>query len=157
MGQEIERKFLVEGEDWKGRVKGEQRMVQGYLAHNERVAIRVRIKDEQALLTIKSAVSGISRAEFEYAVPLADARVLLDDLARQPVIEKTRYLLPAGKHTWELDVFHGANAGLVMAEIELDSEDEAFEMPAWAGREVSDDKRYYNANLAETPYREWGD
>lgn len=156
MAQEIERKFLVEGDGWRKAVIGEHRLVQGYLAHNERSAIRVRIKDQKALLTIKSAVSGITRAEFEYEIPMADAEVLLHQLARQPLIDKTRYLVRVGDHTWELDLFRGDNEGLVMAEIELESADESFEIPNWAGREVSDDRRYYNANLAEHPFKAWG-
>jgi adenylate cyclase len=117
----------------------------------------VRIEGERANLNIKSATLGVRRQEFEYPIPLAEAEEILDTLCEQPQIEKIRYLLPYGGHTWEIDVFAGENEGLVVAEIELASEDEAFERLAWLGEEVSGDTRYYNVCLVRHPYREWKD
>lgn len=156
MGVEIERKFLVVGEAWLSDVTQRTHIVQGYLAATDTLTLRVRIKGERAYLTLKGTSTNISRSEFEYEVPLADARAMLDQLAQGPVIDKVRHLVPVGDHTWEVDVFAGDNAGLVMAEVELASEGEAFVTPAWAGREVSDDARYYNVNLAREPFGRWG-
>ena len=148
MGAEIERKFLVRGDGWTSQADGGSRLRQAYLAATDGCAIRVRIKDErQAVLTIKSARPGASRDEFEYDVPLADAYAMLK-LRTGDVIEKTRYRVPAGALTWEIDVFVGAHDGLVVAEIELPGEDASFERPDWLGDEVTHDKRYYNASLA---------
>ena len=155
MGVEIERKFLVVGDDWRSAVSSSTRIVQGYLASTPEVTVRVRVRAERAYLTIKGRSSGISRSEYEFDIPVADAEAMLTDLAQGPVIEKTRHLLEVDGHTWELDVFAGANEGLVMAEIELGSADEQFTVPSWAGRDVSDDARYYNVNLARTPYSHW--
>ncbi|HNL50407.1 MAG TPA: CYTH domain-containing protein [Actinomycetota bacterium] len=155
MGVEIERKFLVVGDDWRSAVSSSTRIVQGYLASTPEVTVRVRVRGERAYLTIKGRSSGISRSEYEFDIPVADAEAMLTDLAQGPVIEKTRHLLEVDGHTWELDVFAGANEGLVMAEIELGSADEQFTVPSWAGRDVSDDARYYNVNLARTPYSHW--
>jgi len=155
MGVEIERKFLVVGDDWRSVVSSSTRIVQGYLASTPEVTVRVRVRGERAYLTIKGRSSGISRSEYEFDIPVADAEAMLTDLAQGPVIEKTRHLLEVDGHTWELDVFAGANEGLVMAEIELGSADEQFTVPSWAGRDVSDDARYYNVNLARTPYSHW--
>ena len=155
MGVEIERKFLVVGDDWRSAVSSSTRIVQGYLASTPEVTVRVRVRGERAYLTIKGRSSGISRSEYEFDIPVADAEAMLTDLAQGPVIEKTRHLLEVDGHTWELDVFAGANEGLVMAEIELGSADEQFTVPSWAGRDVSDDARYYNVNLARTPYSLW--
>jgi adenylate cyclase len=155
MATEIERKFLVVDDSWRDAVESQTHLMQGYLANSDRATVRVRIKGEQAVLTIKGATRGISRREYEYSIPKEDAQTLLDELADGPVIDKTRYLVRAGGHLWELDVFHGENAGLVMAEIELESEDASFRIPNWAGQEVSDDPRYYNANLVRNPYSRW--
>jgi adenylate cyclase len=148
MAAEIERKFLVRGDGWKASTDGGSHLRQAYLASNDRCAIRVRIKDEdKAYVTLKSAKPGSSRDEFEYAVPVADAREMLD-LREGDVIEKTRYRVPAGDLTWEIDVFSGAHQGLVVAEIELPDESAQFDRPDWLGDEVTHDKRYYNASLA---------
>jgi adenylate cyclase len=155
MGTEIERKFLVCDESWREAVAAESRIVQGYLAHSDTVTVRVRVSGEQGTLTLKGASSGISRSEFEYPVPVDDALRMLDEFASGPVIDKVRHLIPVGSHTWELDVFAGDNAGLVMAEIELASADELFDLPGWAGVEVSDDARFFNVNLASSPFQEW--
>jgi adenylate cyclase len=155
MATEIERKFLVAGDGWKDAVVTETRLTQGYLASSPRVTVRVRVKGDQGVVTIKGATQGISRAEFEYPIPVEDARAMLDTLVENGIVDKVRYRVPCGRHTWEVDVFAGDNAGLVLAEIELDSEDEPFVRPDWLGEEVSDDSRYYNANLARHPYRSW--
>lgn len=148
MAAEIERKFLVRNDGWKSEADGGSRLQQAYLAATDGCAIRVRIKDEtQALLTIKSAKPGSNRDEFEYAVPVDDARAMVN-LRTGDVIEKTRYRVPAGDLTWEIDVFSGAHDGLVIAEIELPDESTEFARPDWLGDEVTHDKRYYNASLA---------
>jgi adenylate cyclase len=157
MGTEIERKFLVVGDEWRAGVVSATHIVQGYLAWTASATVRVRIKGDEAFLTVKGSTQGISRSEFEYPVPVDDAGRMLADMAQGPVIDKVRHLIPVGAHTWELDVFAGDNEGLVMAEVELAEPDEVFTLPAWAGREVSDDPRYYNVNLAAHPYREWAD
>lgn len=155
MAIEIERKFLLSNDGWRAQADGGCEYRQGYLQGDGTVAVRVRVAADQAWLTIKGGGEGIARQEFEYGIPLADAHAMLSRLCRQPPIEKRRYRVPAGAHVWEIDVFHGANAGLVLAEIELSGVDEPFERPDWLGDEVSDDPRYYNAYLNRHPYGEW--
>jgi adenylate cyclase len=155
MAQEIERKFLVVGDSWRAAVESETPMIQGYLANNQTTTVRVRVAGDQAFLTIKGMMRGASRSEYEYAIPPADARAMLAELAVSPPIDKVRYQVRCGEHLWDLDVFGGENAGLVMAEIELSREDEDFRVPDWVGREVTGDLRYYNVNLARHPYRRW--
>jgi adenylate cyclase len=155
MAVEIERKFLVVGEAWRAASRGTAYR-QGYLCSCGGTSVRIRIGGEQARLTIKGETSGISRPEFEYPVPLADAAELLA-LCRQPLIEKVRYRVDYAGHTWEVDEFSGDNAGLVLAEIELEHVDEAFARPDWVGAEVTGDPRYYNINLQQHPYRLWPD
>lgn len=155
MGKEIERKFLVEGDAWRALAEG-TRYRQGYLSTVKERTVRVRTIADKAYLTIKGITQGIARTEFEYEIPLADANALLDDLCQRPLIEKDRYKIEHGGLTWEVDEFFGENAGLVLAEVELESEDQAVELPGWVGQEVSDDSRYYNANLIASPYRAWG-
>ena len=148
MAKEIERKFLVAGKDWRDRATASKAFRQGYLAETDKLVIRIRIVDEaEAYLTFKSAVRGTTRDEFEYPIPLDDARALIE-LHQGLVIEKRRHLVPLGGFTWEVDVFAGAHAGLVLAEIELPAEDTPFEHPDWLGREVTGERRYYNASLA---------
>ena len=154
MAQEIERKFLLRTDGWRGLAPG-RAYVQGYLAGDEACSVRVRIAENTAALTIKSATVGACRHEFEYAIPLADARQMLDLLAGKPLIEKTRYTIEHKGFYWEIDEFHGTNQGLIVAEIELEHADQAFEKPAWIGEEVTGDPRYYNANLARVPYSAW--
>jgi len=154
MAREIERKFLLRNEDWRGLAPGKT-YVQGYLAGNEVCSVRVRIAENKATLNIKSATAEAARSEFEYEIPLKDARQMLATLAGKPLIEKTRYTIEHKGFFWEIDEFRGKNWGLIMAEIELEHEDQVFEKPAWVGEEVTDDPRYYNANLARTPYSEW--
>lgn len=155
MGVEIERKFLVKDDSWRSAVESRTRLIQGYLADGDKATVRVRVTGEAAYLTIKGPTAGVTRSEYEYPLPVADAQAMLRELAVYPAIDKTRYRVRAGAHLWELDVFAGENAGLVLAELELGSEQEAFEQPAWAGEEVSGDPRYYNVNLARNPYRRW--
>ncbi|MCB9525553.1 MAG: CYTH domain-containing protein [Myxococcales bacterium] len=155
MATEIERKFLVASDAWRAAADGGTPYLQGYLASGGGATVRVRMAGKQGKLTIKGKTQGIARAEFEYTIPAADAEVMLRTLCRGQLVEKTRYRVPVGAHVWEVDVFVGANLGLVLAEVELGAEDEAFERPPWAGREVSDDPRYFNAYLARTPYAEW--
>ncbi len=153
---EIERKFLVTGVGWKEHADA-RRYRQAYLSTDKQRVVRVRVVDGDAWLTIKGQTSGISRLEFEYPIPVSDAEVMLQSLCHQPVIDKTRYRVRHADHTWEIDEFHGANEGLVVAEIELDSEEERFERPEWLEEEVSGDPRYFNSNLIAHPFREWGD
>jgi adenylate cyclase len=152
---EIERKFLVEGDAWRNAVESSSRISQGYLVADPRITVRVRLRDDLAYLTIKGATQGMGRSEFEYQIPPADAQAMLQDLAVLAPVEKVRHLIRVGNHLWELDVFEGANAGLVMAEVELAAEDEPFVRPEWAGEEVTGDPRYFNAYLARQPFTLW--
>jgi adenylate cyclase len=153
MGVEIERKFLLLGEAWR-TLGTAVPMRQGYLSSNKARVVRVRIEGEHAYLTIKGQSVGATRGEWEYPVPLADAEQLLA-LCEQPLVEKVRRRIAVAGHTWEVDEFSGVNAGLLVAEIELASEDEAFEKPAWIGAEVTDDARYYNSSLVKKPFTTW--
>lgn len=154
MGVEIERKFLVRGEAWKSLAPGVL-LRQGYLSSQHERIVRVRIEGDGARLTIKGPVAGATRGEWEYPIPLADAQVFLDTLCERPVIEKRRYRIPFGDMTWEVDEFLGDNAGLVVAEIELLAEDQAFALPDWVGEEVTHDHRYFNSSLLRFPYSRW--
>jgi adenylate cyclase len=155
MGIEVERKFLVSDESWRDEVTSSTRIVQGYIAQTGSATVRVRVTGDRGFLTVKGLSVGVSRSEFEYEVPVADALAMLDELAQGPVIDKVRHLVPVGAHVWEVDVFAGENAPLVMAEVELSDSQEAFVRPEWAGVEVSDDQRYFNVNLARSPYSTW--
>lgn len=156
MATEIERKFLVIGDFSRDSYRAE-RIVQGYICSQPGRTVRIRIRGEEGFLTIKgpSTDDGLSRYEFERPLPLADAEALFK-LCEPGAIEKVRHLVRVGGHVWEVDVFEGANRGLVLAEIELASADESFEKPAWAGEEVTGDRRYYNSMLTKHPYTEWG-
>lgn len=154
MAEEIERKFLVSNDSWRPGASGTL-FRQGYLSTDPERTVRVRLEGERGVLTIKGLSRGISRAEFEYPLPAAEAAVLLDTLCLQPLIEKTRYRVEHAGHLWEIDEFAGDNAGLLLAEVELSSEDEAVELPLWVGAEVSSDPRYFNANLIRHPFRRW--
>ena len=154
MGKEIERKYLVDLAAWKPLDAGIH-FKQGYLnAQKERV-VRVRIEGATAKLTIKGVTTGVTRSEFEYGIPVEDAAILLDNLCEQPLIDKHRHKEVHNGKTWEVDVFHGLNQGLVVAEIELASEDEKVELPAWALKEVSSEARYFNSNLLKNPFSTW--
>ncbi len=154
MGVEIERKFLVACEGWRQMATTRTCFSQGYLSRDPARTVRVRIAGDVAFLTIKGATRGATRAEFEYAIPPVDARQLLA-MSDGPVVEKVRHLCPHAGMTWEVDEFLGANAGLVVAEIELQSEGQAFDRPSWLGEEVTGDARYVNANLAVRPFTSW--
>lgn len=148
MATEIERKFLVSSEGWRALATKRTAIRQGYLSSNAKATVRVRSKDDkQAFLTLKGGARGISRAEYEYEIPIADARELLA-MAEPHVLEKHRHLVAFGGLTWEVDEFGGRHEGLVIAEVELASEDQRVDLPEWIGREVTDDDRYYNASLA---------
>ena len=155
MPKEIERKFLVSGDGWKAEVRESRHYRQGYMPTTEVCSVRVRVAGDKAHLNIKSGTLDVTRHEFEYAIPVNEAEELLDLLCQRPQIEKTRHFVDHGDHTWEVDVFEGDNAGLVVAEIELSDADEAFARPDWIGEEVSDDIRYYNNQLVEHPYKDW--
>lgn len=155
MGMEIERKFLVINDHWRAAADAGMECIQGYFTTNNQCSIRVRLSGDQANLNIKSATLGITRAEYDYPISAGDAREMLDHLCTKPLIEKTRYHVRHGRHLWEVDVFSGANAGLVVAEIELAHRDEQFIRPDWVGAEVSDDPRYYNVCLVRHPYSNW--
>lgn len=154
MGVEIERKFLVTNDSWMQQ--GRPALLrQGYLSSHPQRVVRVRIEDDRAMMTIKGKGVGATRGEWEYPIPLADAEEFLDKLCEQPIIEKYRRRIPHAGFVWEVDEFLGVNAGLVVAEIELPSEDQAFDKPDWAGEEVTDDVRYLNSNLIKHPYSNW--
>lgn len=153
MGKEIERKYLVQGEEWKALAEGTLYR-QGYLNSLKERVVRVRTMGERAALTVKGITVGATRAEFEYEIPFADATNMLE-LCEQPLIEKTRYKIPLGGLVWEVDEFHGVNEGLTVAECELESEDQDIDMPAWVGEEVTGDPRYFNSNLITHPYSAW--
>lgn len=157
MATEIERKFLVVGDGWRQDADAGTPFRQGYFFGPERASIRVRIEGTHANLNIKSAELGVRRREYEYPIPMADAEEMLAQLCDQPPVEKVRYLVPHAGRNWEVDVFEGANAGLVVAEVELEAEDAPLELPEWAGREVSHEHRYYNVCLVDHPYRDWTD
>lgn len=155
MEREIERKFLVRGE-YKSQAYASSRIVQGYICSARGRTVRVRIRDTKGYLTIKGAsdAAGMSRYEWEREIPLAEAEELMK-LCEPGVIDKTRYLVRSGRHVFEVDEFYGDNRGLVVAEVELTSETEPFEKPAFIGREVTGDVRYYNSQLMKHPYAEW--
>jgi CYTH domain-containing protein len=154
MGLEIERKFLVNPALWLP--EGEGVLIrQGYLSSIAERVVRVRVAGDDAFVTIKGATTNLSRLEFEYQIPRCDGEVLLDELCERPLIEKTRRRQKVGGKLWEIDVFHGENDGLILAEVELLAEEEAVELPPWVGTEVSDDPRYFNVNLARNPFKNW--
>lgn len=155
MGLEIERKFLVVDDAWRSGTVRAERLTQGYLANTARSSVRVRLGDDGAWLSVKAMTRSIARAEFEYPIPPAEARTLLDTLCEPPLLDKVRHHVPVGAHVWEVDEFQGDNAGLVVAEIELGAVDEAFAAPPWLGREVTGEERYYNFRLGTHPYRAW--
>jgi adenylate cyclase len=155
MAKEIERKFLVKTGVWVPQDAGIH-FKQGYLNSQKERVVRVRIEGAKAKLTIKGLTKGVTRSEFEYAIPVDEAAILLDHLCEQPLIDKHRHKENHGGFTWEIDVFHGDNEGLVVAEIELPSEETPFEKPAWAAEEVSSDPRYFNSNLLKAPFKSWG-
>jgi adenylate cyclase len=155
MGIEIERKFLVCNGEWRAQVQRSQRMQQAYLSVDPQRCIRVRISGDQAHINLKSSQDGVSRHEYEYAIPLQEAEEILTLMSVGSVIDKTRHFIPAGDLLWEVDEFHGDNDGLIVAEIELTHPQQTVPQPAWLGQEVSEDSRVYNMNLAMSPYCRW--
>ncbi len=155
LAKEIERRFLLADTAFLASLEGTY-FKQGYIQGRKRSAARIRVLDERAFLTLKGATRGLVRSEYEYEIPLQDAREMLEEFCEKPLIEKMRYEVEFAGNTWEVDVFYGDNAGLLMAEIELESEDQAFVRPPWLGQEVSDDSRYFNASLVRNPYKNWG-
>ncbi|MEJ2793130.1 CYTH domain-containing protein [Iodobacter sp. LRB] len=153
MATEIERKFLLSNEDWRKEVHQSSRIAQGYLSSDPDRVVRVRLRAEQGFITIKGKTAGIERLEYEYEIPFTDAEALL---ALCPnVLDKTRYLIDFSGYIWEIDEFHGENAPLIIAELELPASDASYIKPAWLGEEVSDDPRYFNSYLSEHPYSSW--
>jgi len=157
MGVEIERKFLVCSDQWRANVIKQAAFKQGYLARHEAVSVRIRITSDAAMLNLKSGTQGIRRLEYEYPIPLADAQDMLVQLCDHPAVEKTRYWVEHAGFVWEVDVFETLNQGLVVAEIELSTEDQVVPLPEWVGPEVSAHKRYFNACLISYPYQQWTD
>lgn len=154
MSKEIERKFLVEGEGWRDGAEA-LRIRQGYLSLTRQRTVRVRTVGEHAYLTVKGEPVGTVRAEYEYSIPMDDAREMLDTLCEGPLIEKTRHRVDVGGREWVVDVFSGDNDGLVVAEVELEEEGQPIDLPPWVAREVTDDPRYLNVNLVRHPYKNW--
>jgi adenylate cyclase len=154
MGIEIERKFLVNLSAWRPSGPGTD-IVQGYICSAKERVVRVRVAGAEARLTIKGESRGISRPEYEYAIPSGDAREMLESLCELPLVEKSRHLEEYAGRTWEIDVFRGENEGLVVAEVELEAADAPVELPPWAGKEVSEDRRYSNSRLAKFPFKAW--
>jgi adenylate cyclase len=155
MAIEIERKFLLKDDTWRPAVTRSTRYRQGYLSTDPARTIRIRIAGPQATLTIKGLTTAATRAEFEVPLPLADANQMLDTLCLRPLIDKTRHLVPFAGMTWEIDEFHAENLGLLVAEIELPSENHVFSPPPWLGPEVTHDPRYFNSHLSLHPYTTW--
>lgn len=154
MPKEIERKFLVNNSEFKNLSRGIL-IRQGFLSSDKERVVRIRIIEDKAFITIKGLSKGSTRSEFEYEIPLNDAEVILDELCKKPIIEKYRYRVKTGNSIWEVDEFMGLNEGLIIAEIELEHENQAFDIPDWIGKEVTDDPRYYNSNLIRNPFTQW--
>ena len=154
MGVEIERKFLVD-ETKLPTLQNGYTIKQGYIQTVDHTTVRIRISGKEAFLTIKGKSEGATRLEFEYPIPVSDAQEMLTNLCHASRVEKTRYFVEHEGHTWEVDVFEGSNQGLLIAEIELESEAEVFSLPEWVSEEVTEDVRYFNANLVENPYTSW--
>ncbi len=155
MGIEIERKYLINSDAWRGASHKSTRLRQGYLSTDADRNVRVRLKGDRGLLTIKGRGQGLTRQEFEYEIPANDVEQILESLCLDSPIDKTRYELRHGGLLWEIDEFYGANAGLIVAEVELESEDQAIDLPDWVGEEVTHDPRYLNANLVARPFTTW--
>ena len=154
MAKEIERKYLVDNGIWSPGGKG-LTIRQGFIPVSGHTAVRIRITGKEAYLTIKGPSNGPERSEFEYSIPLSDAETMLEELCERPLIDKIRYQVEFSGNTWEVDVFHGENEGLIIAEIELKMPDQQITLPAWVLKEVTDDPRYFNVNLTKHPYKSW--
>jgi CYTH domain-containing protein len=154
MGKEIERKFLVKDNSWRALAPGTEYR-QGYLNSAKERIVRVRTIDDKGYLTIKGITLGATRVEYEYEIPVAEAEAMLDELCEKPLIEKNRYKIDYERLIWEVDEFFGENQGLIVAEVELESEDQDYEKPGWIGDEVTGDPKYFNSNLIINPYLKW--
>jgi len=154
MGIEIERKFLIKDDAWRALAEGTQYR-QGYLNSTKERTVRVRTINDKGFLTIKGITTGATRAEYEYEIPHAETVAMLDELCEKPLIEKNRYKIAFEGLIWEIDEFFGENQGLIVAEVELESEDQAFEKPEWIGEEVTGDPKYFNSNLILNPFAKW--
>ena len=154
MGKEIERKYLIKDDTWRKDASGTTYR-QGYLSTVKERTVRVRTIDDKGFLTIKGITIGATRREYEYEIPMADANEMLDELCEKPIIEKTRFKISHASLTWEIDEFAGVNQGLIVAEVELESEDQNINFPPWVGEEVSGDPRYFNSNLIANPFANW--
>lgn len=153
MGKEIERKFLVISDDWHNDTGTRYR--QGYLNREKERTVRVRVAGDKGYLTVKGITTGAVRSEFDYEIPISDAETMLEELCEHPLIEKVRYRVAFENVVFEIDAFFGDNQGLVIAELELEEENQPFPRPAWLGKEVTDDPRYFNSNLVRNPYSQW--
>lgn len=154
MGLEIEKKFLVQNMEWKEQTKGTFYR-QGYLSSRKERTVRIRTIEDKAYLTIKGISRGAIRSEYEYEIPYEEAVEMLIDICEKPIIEKVRYIVMHNGLLWEIDEFAGENAGLIVAEVELEDENQAIDLPPWIGAEVTTDERYFNANLIKQPYSKW--
>lgn len=155
MAKEIERKFLVENDEYKNEAVTKRLIRQGFLSSKKEAVVRIRVTDQNAFITVKGPSTGSTRAEFEYIIPQDDALEMLEHLCEKPLIEKYRYIIKYEGSTWEVDEFMGENEGLVLAEIELTGENQDFTRPGWLGKEVTADQRYYNSNLIKNPWKDW--
>lgn len=154
MATEIERKYLLKNDSWKQEVSSKNNIVQGYLSSKPERTVRIRITNNKGFVTIKSKNIGSLRKEFEYEIPIEDAKELIL-LCEKPIIQKTRYLVEHYSHIWEIDIFEGENQGLEVAEIELSQENEEFSIPDWIGQEVTNESKYYNSQLIINPFMNW--
>ena len=154
MAKEIERKFLIDISGIESIGSG-SRIKQGYISTTDNTAVRIRVSGAVAYLTLKGENQGATRSEFEYEIPIEDANEIIKELCSGPVIDKTRYLVEYGSHTWEIDVFHGDNDGLIVAEVELESETEEVDLPKWVINEVTGEVKYYNSSLLNNPFNKW--
>ncbi len=154
MPKEIERKFLLQNDNWKSQFTSRQIIKQGYLSTQKERAVRVRVLGEKGFLTIKGETVGMTRLEFEYEIPVQEANELLE-LCEKPLVEKERFIISQGKLNWEIDIFEGDNEGLNLAEVELEDENQEIEIPDWVGEEVTYDSRYFNSNLVKMPFKSW--
>jgi len=156
MGMEIERKYLMDSDEWRGLAEGVDYR-QGYLSTVKERTVRVRTIGDRGYLTIKGISTGASRSEYEYEVPVNDAHEMLDQLCKRPLIEKRRFKIPYAGLIWEVDEFFGENGGLIVAEVELEDENQPIELPSWIGEEVTGDPRYFNSSLVSNPFSTWDD
>lgn len=156
MAIEIERKFLVKSHEYRSHSQ-DVRIIQGFIKNTRESIVRIRIMGDKASFAIKGSTSVATRIEYEYSIPLKDANELLENFCEKPIIDKVRYLYVFKGFTWEIDEFHGNNEGLIVAEIELEHENQEFQKPEWLGKEVTGEPKYYNANLIKFPYKDWPD